>query len=880
MSDATTPDGPARGRSRRTAPATTSSPRRTSVSSRSASSSTRGTASPGTGASPSGDATDDGAAAPRTGARTRRATSRTHPAAATAADAATSTAATAAAATAAVTAAPGPAAALGAVTSPPPRTRTLPPELAAHIAEHIAPSPPTDGVARLDGRVQDLSPLPADRFLDREVSWLAFNERVLELAEDPTQPLLERVRYLAIFASNLDEFFMVRVAGLKRRIATGLAVTAASGLSPRQVLEAISGRAHDLAARHARVFAEEVQPALATQGITLVRWEELGEAEQDRLRKYFRKQIFPVLTPLAVDPAHPFPYISGLSLNLAVVVVNPTTGKEHFARVKVPPLLPRYIAVDARGRPRAAAAQAPTDRGPMSFVPVEDVISQHLDQLFPGMEVREHHTFRVTRNEDVEVEEDDAENLLQAMEKELLRRRFGPPVRLEIADTISTRIRQLLVRELGVDEDEVYELPAPLDHTGLNVIADLDRADLQYPRFVPTTHRFLAEVESATPTDVFAAIRTRDILLHHPYDSFSTSVQTFLEQAAADPRVLAIKQTLYRTSGDSPIVDALIDAAEAGKQVLALVEIKARFDEQANIEWARKLEQAGVHVVYGIVGLKTHAKLSLVVRQESDGLRRYCHVGTGNYNPKTARLYTDLGLLTSDPDVGQDLTRLFNQLSGYAPKSRFHRLLVAPRSVRAGLIERIQREAAAAREGRPAWIKIKVNSMVDEETIDALYRASQAGVPIDLSVRGICAMRPGVPGLSETVRVRSILGRFLEHSRVFAFAADAGVTREVADAGREPGEARLPGPEVYIGSADLMHRNLDRRVEALVRLGDPDQIAELVDLLDESMDDGTSSWHLGPDGVWTRHAEGPEGPLRDLQSMLIYRQRRRLGAAR
>lgn len=762
----------------------------------------------------------------------------------------------------------------------PSRPRPMPPELAAHIAEHIAPFGTASPDAEIDGETGHPSPLPADRFLDREISWLAFNERVLQLAEDPRQPLLERVSYLAIFASNLDEFFMVRVAGLKRRIATGLAVTAASGLSPRQVLESISVRAHDLSARHARVFADEVQPELAAQGITLVRWEELGEAEQDRLRKYFRKHIFPVLTPLAVDPAHPFPYISGLSLNLAVVVVNPTTGKEHFARVKVPPLLPRYIAVDAQGHPSAATAQAPTDEGPMSFVPVEDVISQHLDQLFPGMQVREHHTFRVTRNEDVEVEEDDAENLLQAMEKELLRRKFGPPVRLEIADTISPRIRELLVRELDVAEDEVYELPAPLDHTGLNVVAELDRADLQYPRFVPTTHRFLAEVESATPTDVFAAIRTRDILLHHPYDSFSTSVQTFLEQAAADPAVLAIKQTLYRTSGDSPIVDALIDAAEAGKQVLALVEIKARFDEQANIEWARKLEQAGVHVVYGIVGLKTHAKLSLVVRQESDGLNRYCHIGTGNYNPKTARLYTDLGLLTCDPDVGQDLTRLFNQLSGYAPKSRFHRLLVAPRSVRAGLIERIEREATAAREGRPSWIKLKVNSMVDEDTIDALYRASQAGVPIDLLVRGTCALRPGVPGLSETVRVRSILGRFLEHSRVFAFAADGGVPRDVADIGQEGIEHRVPGPEVYIGSADLMHRNLDRRVEALVRLGDPDQIAELVDLVDESMDDGTSSWHLGPDGGWTRHAEGPDGPLRDLQSVLIYRQRRRLGATR
>ena len=735
-------------------------------------------------------------------------------------------------------------------------------ELAQRIAEHIAAE---EQDPSFDAAAEANEPLPENRFLDRELSWLAFNQRVLELAEDGTQPLLERLRYLAIFASNLDEFFMVRVAGLKRRIATGLAVTSASGRSPRQVLEAISERAHELTVRHAAVFSDQVQPGLAAEGITLVRWDDLGPEEQERLHKYFRRRIFPVLTPLAVDPAHPFPYISGLSLNLAVVVMNPATGKEHFARVKVPPLLPRFIAVDASGRPSEPERGAPSlDAGPMSFVPLEDVISEHLDHLFPGMDVLEHHTFRVTRNEDVEVEEDDAENLLQAMEKELLRRRFGPPVRLELAAGITPRTRELLVRELGVADEEVYEVPAPLDLTGLNLIADLDRPSLQYPRFVPTTHRQLAEVESATPTDVFAAIRTRDILLHHPYDSFSTSVQTFLQQAAADPQVLAIKQTLYRTSGDSPVVDALIDAAEAGKQVLALVEIKARFDEQANITWARKLEQAGVHVVYGIVGLKTHCKLSLVVRQEPDGLRRYCHIGTGNYNPKTARLYTDLGLLTADPEVGQDLTRLFNQLSGYAPKSRFHRLLVAPRSVRTGLIERIDREAAAARAGLPSGIKIKVNSMVDEDTMDALYRASQAGVPIDLLVRGICALRPGVPGLSETIRVRSILGRFLEHSRVFAFA------NGISDA----------GAEVYIGSADLMHRNLDRRVEALVRISDPDQVAELIELLDESMDDGTSSWRLHEDGSWERHHLGPDGPLKDLQSTLIQRQRRRLGMSR
>jgi len=744
------------------------------------------------------------------------------------------------------------------------RTDTSQPDTSQPTGSHMSVVPGSLPTARVAEPAPDavgdaLAEVATPRFADRELSWLAFNQRVLELAEDPRQPVLERVRYLAIFASNLDEFFMVRVAGLKRRIATGLAVTAASGMSPRHVLEAIAEGAHELAARHARVFADAIQPALAREGITLVRLDDLRADEQERLHKFFRRQIFPVLTPLAVDPAHPFPYISGLSLNLGVVVVNPATGKEHFARVKVPPLLPRFIAVDARGRPSAPSAQvAAPEKGPISFVALEDVIGHHLDQLFPGMEVTAHHTFRVTRNEDVEVEEDDAENLLQAMEKELLRRRFGPPVRLELAEGIHPRIRELMIRELGVSEQEVYELPAPLDSTGLHLIADLDRSDLHYPRFVPTTHRHLAEVESAKASDVFAAIRSRDILLHHPYDSFSTSVQTFLQQAAADPHVLAIKQTLYRTSGDSPIVDALIDAAEAGKQVLALVEIKARFDEQANISWARKLEQAGVHVVYGIVGLKTHCKLSLVVRQEPDGLRRYCHVGTGNYNPKTARQYTDVGVLTSDPEVGQDLTRLFNQLSGYAPRSRFHRLLVAPRSVRAGLVERIDREAANHLAGLPAWIKIKVNSVVDEATIDALYRASMVGVPVDLVVRGICAVRPGVPGLSETIRVRSILGRFLEHSRVFAFA-----------------DATSEGPEVFIGSADLMHRNLDRRVETLVRITDPGHVAELVEMVDASMDDRTASWHLGPDDTWVRHHLDADGaPLVDLQERYISNRRR------
>ncbi|WP_327355137.1 RNA degradosome polyphosphate kinase [Streptomyces sp. NBC_01304] len=688
--------------------------------------------------------------------------------------------------------------------------------------------------------------LPQGRFLDRERSWLAFNERVLELAEDPNTPLLERANFLAIFASNLDEFFMVRVAGLKRRIATGVATRSASGLQPREVLDLIWTRTRELMARHAACFQEDVGPALSDEGIGVIRWAELTEKEQARLFTLFRQRIFPVLTPLAVDPAHPFPYISGLSLNLAVVVRNPVSGHQHFARVKVPPLLNRFL-----------------EASPGRYVPIEDVIAApaHLEELFPGMEVLAHHMFRVTRNEDLEVEEDDAENLLQALEKELMRRRFGPPVRLEVEESIDRYVLDLLIRELNVTEAEVYPLPGPLDLTGLFGISGLDRPELKYPKFVAGTHRDLAEVESASAPDIFAALRERDVLLHHPYDSFSTSVQAFLEQAAADPDVLAIKQTLYRTSGDSPIVDALIDAAESGKQVLVLVEIKARFDEQANIKWARKLEESGCHVVYGLVGLKTHCKLSLVVRQEGDTLRRYSHVGTGNYHPKTARLYEDLGLLTADPQVGADLSDLFNRLSGYSRRETYRRLLVAPKSLRDGLISRINKEVQHHRAGRPAYVRIKVNSMVDEAIIDALYRASMAGVPVDVWVRGICAVRPGVVGLSENIRVRSVLGRFLEHSRVFAFG--------------NGGE-----PEVWIGSADMMHRNLDRRIEALVRVADPAHRAALNRLLETGMSGATASWHLGPDGNWTRHALDPDGqPLRNVQEMLIDARRRRRGSA-
>lgn len=728
--------------------------------------------------------------------------------------------------------------------------------LRSQIAEHIAENDNNDRRVDQEGE----TPLPKDRFFDRELSWLKFNQRVLECAENEDMPLLERANFAAIFASNLDEFFMVRVAGLKRRIDSGIAVPSAAGLSPRQQLRAISETAHRLQNEHAHYAIDTILPELEKEHIVLLTWDKLTSAEQERLSRYYRQQVFPVLTPLAVDPAHPFPYISGGSINLAVIVENPASGKSHFARVKIPGNLPRLVPVDDM-----TDEESKDER--YGFIAMEKLIAAHLESLFPGMIIKEARSFRVTRNEDIDVEEDDAENLLNAMEKELLRRRFGPPIRLEITDTTSPFLSQLLADQLGVSQDEVYRLPSPLDLTVLFELGGVDRPDLKNRPFVPTTNRQLAEVESSRAQDIFAAIRERDILLHHPYDSFSTSVQAFLAQAAADPKVLAIKQTLYRTSSNSPIIDALIDAAHAGKQVLALVEIKARFDEDANIAWARKLERAGVHVVYGIVGLKTHCKLIEVVRQEADGLRRYCHVGTGNYNPKTARLYTDLGLLTCDPVVGQDLTRLFNQLSGYAPKSSFHRLLVAPRTVRTGLIQRIRREEDAARAGKEAWIKIKVNSIVDEKTIDALYRASQAGVKIDIVERGICALKPGVPGLSENIRVRSILGRFLEHSRIYAFCN--------AD-GPQIGEGPASGPEVYIGSADLMHRNLDRRVEALVRVTAPEQIDELIRYVDLQMADSTMSWHMQPDGTYVLHTKDDEGrPLVDSQEYLIRKHQRR-----
>jgi len=684
--------------------------------------------------------------------------------------------------------------------------------------------------------------LPPDRYLDREESWVLFNQRVLELAEDDEVPLLERVRFLAIFASNLDEFFMVRVAGLMRRMAAGFPVNIPSGYTPAELLQRTLTKCGALSSRHAAVFTELIRPELARHDIEVLRWKELTGGERAELAELFRSQVYPVLTPLVVDPAHPFPFISGLSLNLAVALTDPATGLRLFARVKVPPSLPRFLNVNR-----------------YRYVPIEDVIAAHLNQLFGGMDIDEHYFFRVTRVRELEVDEDVTENLLQAMERELVKRRFEPAVRLEVEQDMSSDVLRRLARELSVEENAVYRLPGPLDLTGLNAIADLPIPELRFAQFIPNA--------KAVPTDtsIFRALDERDILVHHPYDSFTTTVQRMVEEAAADPRVLAIKQTLYRTSGQSPIVDALIDAAEAGKQVVVVVEIKARFDERANIAWARKLEEAGCHVVYGFVGMKTHAKLMLIVRQEPDGtLRRYCHIGTGNYHPTTARLYEDFGLLTADHRVGEDVTDLFNHLTGYSRKSGYRRLLVAPEALRAGIVGRIGRQAARSRAGKPAKIVFKCNSLVDEVVIDALYRASLVGVPIDIWVRGMCALKPGVPGLSDNIRVRSVLGRFLEHSRIYAFGTGA------PDPSPQPGEDPDAGNEVWLGSADMMHRNLDRRVESLVRVADQAHCTRLRELMALGMDDGTSSWWLDGGGTWTRHARDDAGaPLLDVQESLI-----------
>ncbi len=678
---------------------------------------------------------------------------------------------------------------------------------------------------------------PKERLIDRELSWLDFNERVLQLAEDPSIPLLERCRFLAIFSSNLDDFYMIRVATAKRKIENSITKKNTAGYTPIELMIEISKKTNSLISRMVKCFHEDLLPKLADNGIEMVDWENLTDDEKDYINSVFTKRIFPILTPLAVDPSHPFPYISGLSLNLAVLVKKPDTHEELFARVKVPASLPRFMETANFASTR--------------FIAIEQVIIANLHQLFPGMEIEDYYTFRITRNADLELEEEESENILESMEQELLRRKFGPPVRLEVASDIKSDLVDRLKSELSIREGDISRYREPLDLTGLNRIADLDRPELKFVPFRNQVAQELRDIDPESNEDFFAAIRKGEILLHHPYDSFNSSVVRFLEAAASDPQVLAIKQTLYRTSGDSPIVDALIEAAEAGKQVLAVIEIRARFDEQANVRWARKLEDVGVHVVYGLVGFKTHAKLSLVVREEGNSVKRYCHVGTGNYNPKTARMYEDLGILSADEKLGEDLNKLFNQLSGFAPQSSYNRLLVAPRSIRPELLAKINREIENKKLGKPAFIRMKLNSLLDEEFIEAFYLASIAGVEIDLVIRGICALRPGITELSENIRVRSVLGRFLEHSRIFHFANDGN-------------------DELYIGSADLMDRNLNRRVESLVLIEDKAHKAELIKIFNQYLDPTIVSWHLLKDGNWKRVNQSNDGkPLQDLHAKMI-----------
>jgi polyphosphate kinase len=654
-----------------------------------------------------------------------------------------------------------------------------------------------------------------DRFLNRELSWLDFNERVLALVDDPALPLLERAKFLAIFSQNLDEFFQVRVAGLLDQVAAGIRHRSPDGRSPTAQVRELAARTKVLVDRMEHLFLERIAPELAEQGIVLSSWDDLDDDDRAYLVGEFEDRIFPVLTPLAVDPGHPFPYISNLSLNLAVTVRDPVTDERRFARVKVPPVLPRFVVMPDGER----------------FVPLEQVIAAHLDQLFPGMVVDDHVAFRVTRNADLTLEEEEADDLLAAVEMELRRRRFGRAVRLEVDALASPEVRDLLVRELDVDEQAVYEHVGPLDLGGLFAVHGLDRPDLLDEPWPPVTQARLSAPDGEV-FDIFDAIAEGDILVHHPYDSFTTSVEELIRQASRDPLVLAIKITLYRTSGDSPIVRSLVRAAERGKQVAALVELKARFDEANNIEWAKVLEEAGVHVTYGLLGLKTHTKTALVVRDEPGGMRRYCHVGTGNYNSKTATLYEDLGVLSCDPQLGADLTQLFNYLTGYGRNVQYERLLVAPHSLRPGVEELIRGEIAAG-PGR-GRIAMKMNSLVDPQMIDLLYEASQAGVEVDLVIRGICCLRPGVPGLSERIRVRSLVGRYLEHSRIYWFANGGGDGV----------------PSVAFGSADLMPRNLDRRVEALVMVTDPALQARVREVLDVNLADDSMAWSLGPDGRW------------------------------
>ncbi len=650
--------------------------------------------------------------------------------------------------------------------------------------------------------------------LNRELSWLDFNARVLHEARDARNPLLERVKFLAIFASNLDEFFQVRVSGLRRQVRAGVTAAASDGMNPAQQLDAIRERVRALVAEHAEIWAS-MREQLAAAGVAILDYDQVPEHHED-LRRRFHDEIFPVLTPLAVDPGHPFPYISTLSLSIAVGLRDPETGEIRFARVKIPPSLPRLLAVERD-----------------KFVLLDQVIEANLDELFRGMEILETHLFRVTRDADITVEEDEADDLLLAIEEEVRRRRFGEAVRLEVERSMPEATRLILIHGIGIREGDAYEVAGMLDLAALAQLADLDRPSLKAPPHIPVVPSRLQPQDEDEPADVFAQIRAGDILVHHPYESFTASVERFLIQAASDPDVLTIKQTLYRTSGDSPIVQALIDAAGGGKQVVVLVEIKARFDEANNIIWARKLEQAGAHVVYGVIGLKTHSKVLLVVRREGSRLRRYVHIGTGNYNSKTARQYVDLGLLTCREELGADVTDLFNTLTGLSRQRVFRRLLVAPITLRARFLELVEREIAYARAGHPARIVLKINSLVDTQAVEVLYEAARAGVDVDLIVRGACCLVPGIPGISERVRVRSIIGEFLEHSRIWMFA----------NGGR---------PEWFIGSADLMERNLDRRVEVVTPVEDHGLQARLARIIDVMLADDRRSWQLQPDGRWLR----------------------------
>jgi polyphosphate kinase len=688
--------------------------------------------------------------------------------------------------------------------------------LSAVDTTHVAADRATDGTAApKSGRGR------RHRLINRELSWIEFNARVLHEARDKRNPLLERVRFLAIFANNLDEFFQVRVSGLRQQVRAGIRVLPGTGSGPAAQLRAVRSRVLHLTAEHSAIY-RDLRGELAGAGIRVLDYDEI-EGDHAKLRKRFIDEIHPVLTPLAVDPGHRFPYISTLTLSIAVGLHDPETGVRRFARVKVPPVLPRLLELDR------IPGQAPGHR---RFVLLDQVIEANLDLLFNGMEIEEHHLFRVTRNADFDLEEDEADDLLLAIEEELRRRRFGEAVRLEVERTIPPAMRELLLSGIGVTEDQVYEVSGMLDLTGLEILADLPRPDLKSEPWQPVTPPAFQDADGE-PTDLFATLRRRDLLVHHPYDSFSTTVERFLVQAVDDPDVLAIKLTLYRTSGDSPIVHDLIRAAELGKQVVVLVEIKARFDERANIAWARQLEQAGAHVVYGLVGLKTHCKTLLVIRREAGVIRRYVHIGTGNYNPRTARTYTDLGLLTSQSELGQDVTDLFNLLTGLSRQEEFRQLIVAPTGLRRRFLDLVEREVGHAVAGRPTRIVLKLNSLVDPECIEALYRASEAGVEIDVIVRGACSLVPGVEGKSSRIRVRSIIGGFLEHSRIWRF---------------ENGGQR----EWFIGSADLMERNLDRRVEAFSPILVPDLQAELDVILETMLADRRRSWSLRSDGTWRR----------------------------